>query len=156
MLARRILVAVLKLELNLISPIPLGELLLLSCKTSSAFDVPFVLRGQLSELKIIELTELICDADKNEGDWIQWLDIVESGSQLKVCSHTGVHKVDSQHTYCISTQALGWPDGPLDHLTVVSLSLLQIKEYGYPGNCQTECKTIEKACQEVRMIAVNF
>ncbi|CAI5999406.1 unnamed protein product [Closterium sp. NIES-65] len=61
----------------------------------------------LSELKIIELVESACDVSKDEGDWIQWLDVQENGDKL------------------------------------------ELKEFPYPGDCRTECKTIQKACQEV-------
>ncbi|CAI5457660.1 unnamed protein product, partial [Closterium sp. Yama58-4] len=62
---------------------------------------------KLSELKIIELVESACDVSKDEGDWIQWLDVQEKGDKL------------------------------------------ELKEFPYPGDCRTECKTIQKACQEV-------
>ncbi|CAI7902253.1 unnamed protein product [Closterium sp. NIES-54] len=62
---------------------------------------------KLSELKIIELVESACDVSKDEGDWIQWLDMQEKGDKL------------------------------------------ELKEFPYPGDCRTECKTIQKACQEV-------
>ncbi|GJP42666.1 hypothetical protein CLOM_g2205 [Closterium sp. NIES-68] len=62
---------------------------------------------KLPELKIIELVESACDVSKDEGDWIQWLDIQERGDKL------------------------------------------ELKEFPYPGDCRTECKTIQKSCQEV-------
>ncbi|CAI5519452.1 unnamed protein product [Closterium sp. Naga37s-1] len=63
--------------------------------------------GAGPELKIIELVESACDVSKDEGDWIQWLDVQEKGDKL------------------------------------------ELKEFPYPGDCRAECKTIQKACQEV-------
>lgn len=62
---------------------------------------------KLTELEIIEVTESICDVTKEEGDWIQWLDIEEEKDRLKL----------------------------------VEQSLV--------GECNSVCKTIQKACQEV-------
>lgn len=62
---------------------------------------------KVSELKVLEITEKICNPKKDQGDWIQWIDIVEAGD------------------------------------------VLELKRQRFKGECGEECKTIEKACNEV-------
>lgn len=41
---------------------------------------------QVSELKVLAVVEKVCDVKKAEGDWIQWIDLVEEGPFLEVRS----------------------------------------------------------------------
>ncbi|GJP39701.1 hypothetical protein CLOM_g24045 [Closterium sp. NIES-68] len=62
---------------------------------------------KVSELKVIEVTEKLCDVKSANGGWISRLDIVESGDLLKLVEHEE------------------------------------------DGECLSECKTIERACQQI-------
>ena len=62
---------------------------------------------QLAEADVIELVERISNPAKDEGDWVGKLDLVESGTQLKVV------------------------------------------EMDEAGKCGTECKTVQRAAEDV-------
>eukprot|EP00270_Netrium_digitus_P013663 TRINITY_DN4567_c0_g2_i1.p1 TRINITY_DN4567_c0_g2~~TRINITY_DN4567_c0_g2_i1.p1 ORF type:complete len:258 (+),score=53.83 TRINITY_DN4567_c0_g2_i1:169-942(+) len=44
---------------------------------------------KVTELQVIEIVEKICDPKREEGDWIQWLDIVKDGTKLKLEEQEG-------------------------------------------------------------------
>ncbi|CAI5506036.1 unnamed protein product [Closterium sp. Naga37s-1] len=62
---------------------------------------------KVSELKVIEVAEKLCDVKSANGGWITRLDIVESGDLLKLIEHEE------------------------------------------DGECLSECKTIQRACQDI-------
>eukprot|EP00245_Coleochaete_scutata_P010965 TRINITY_DN3967_c0_g1_i1.p1 TRINITY_DN3967_c0_g1~~TRINITY_DN3967_c0_g1_i1.p1 ORF type:complete len:349 (+),score=115.37 TRINITY_DN3967_c0_g1_i1:107-1153(+) len=62
---------------------------------------------KLSELEIIEIAEKICDLKRENGEWIQYLDMVEDGNKIKLVEQPGM------------------------------------------GECNSECKTIQRTCELV-------
>ena len=62
---------------------------------------------QLKEFDVIEMVEKVTNPNKDEGEWIMAIDLLESGDKLLV------------------------------------------KEMEQPGTCRTECKTVQRAAEEV-------
>lgn len=94
---------------------------------------------QLSEYEIIEIAENVCNLKKREADWILKIDIVEKGDKLEVKECTFEMFITKSF------------DANL--LTIV---LIQLVEQDSEGQCNSECKTIERACQEVRLSRIDI
>eukprot|EP00983_Pelagomonas_calceolata_P100256 1158546-Pelagomonas_calceolata.AAC.3 len=65
--------------------------------------VPVAFNLQLHEDAIIEGLEKMCDPDKEAGEWLTKIDIVEDGDQLKLVEMdevSGPHHQQSQSTTC--------------------------------------------------------
>ncbi|KAE9464530.1 hypothetical protein C3L33_03579, partial [Rhododendron williamsianum] len=87
---------------------------------------------KISEYEIIEISENVCNLKKQEADWVLKIDIVEQGDKLEVRP--------------------SWKP-PLPHLSLVEsrdvYDTLELVEHESEGQCNSKCKTIERACQEV-------
>ncbi|PPD98018.1 hypothetical protein GOBAR_DD04957 [Gossypium barbadense] len=85
---------------------------------------------KISEYQIIEIAENVCNLKKEEADWILKIDIVEQGDKLE--------KSAKYRPY------LSMPY----NLIVSNPSMVMLVEQNAEGICNTECKTIERTCQE--------
>lgn len=136
---------------------------------SDAMDV--VWWCQISEYQIIEISENVCNLKKQEADWILKIDIVEQGDRLEVrimpvffslllilwLSASSLPYITSfwwirLMVYNFEVLMMGtkfifftyfWK---VFHLI---FTYVQLVEQDSEGQCNSECKTIERACQDV-------
>ena len=95
---------------------------------------------QLPEIDIIERVENVCDPEKTAGEWITHLDMLEDGDKIKVrrpkCQ-SPLCLLDPPHVHICLT--LGWR----------RVARTQLVYHEAPSKCESECRTIAKACEEV-------
>ncbi|KAF1886657.1 hypothetical protein Lal_00045891 [Lupinus albus] len=82
---------------------------------------------KISEYEIIEIAENICNLKKAEADWILRIDIVEKEDRLERLVYIDFVGIVFQ----------------------ISSIIYQLVGQESEGQCNSECKTIERACQEV-------
>lgn len=137
---------------------------------SDAMDV--VWWCQISEYQIIEISENVCNLKKQEADWILKIDIVEQGDRLEVRIMPVFFSLllilwlnPSSLSYITSFGEFGWwyttlkcwwwaPSSSSSFLYFwkvfhLIFTYVQLVEQDSEGQCNSECKTIERACQDV-------
>lgn len=117
----------------------------------------------VGELQIIELTEKICDRKTAEGEWILHTDMEEDGDKIKVSWWEGLICCPPLCPFprhlcalprpriCVALHVLL----PVQMLTascclwLAAVVVLQLTEYDFAGECASECRTIQRACEDV-------